>query len=101
MDVRTIAYRIAQEAISNAVDFADASHLDVTLEDEDAGVLVRVADDGCGFSVDELSNANRLGFTSMRERAELAGGWFRLHSKPGAGTTVEFWLPGRIEQADP
>jgi hypothetical protein len=31
----------------------------------------------------------------MRERSELAGGWCRLHSLPGQGTTVEFWVPGR------
>jgi signal transduction histidine kinase len=35
----------------------------------------------------------------MRERAELAGGWFRVESERGHGTTVEFWVPELAEPA--
>jgi len=61
-------------------------------------VLVRVKDDGAGFdpgAADAPSSALHFGIGSMRQRAEIAGGWWRASSAPGAGTTVEFWLPLR------
>jgi nitrate/nitrite-specific signal transduction histidine kinase len=54
-----------------------------------------VTDDGVGFGAQEISASapGHLGLTSMRERAELAGGWCRVQSLPGNGTSVEVWLP--------
>jgi signal transduction histidine kinase len=43
----------------------------------------------------EAQAPGHLGFTAMRERAEIAGGWWRVASAPRVGTTVEFWLPAR------
>jgi signal transduction histidine kinase len=37
--------------------------------------------------------AGHLGMVSMRERAEMAGGWFRVTSSEGKGCVVEFWIP--------
>ncbi len=99
MEVRSIAYRIAQEAIANAARFAQAAHVEVRLEDRGGGVLVRVVDDGVGFRNEDLADDRRLGLSSMEERARLAGGWLRIDSEPGRGTTIEFWLPGRREDA--
>jgi signal transduction histidine kinase len=67
----------------------------VILEEFDGGYLVRVRDDGTGFAMDPLTDAQpgHLGLAAMRERAELAGGWWRAASSPRTGTTVEFWLP--------
>jgi signal transduction histidine kinase len=95
-ETRVIAYRIAQEALSNVRRHARATKLHVHLEDADGGLRVTVTDDGVGFAPDH-ARANplpgHLGLASMRERAELAGGWHRITSAPGAGTTVVFWLP--------
>ncbi len=96
---RTIAYRIAQEAIVNVRKHAEASTVDVVLESRDGGVFVRVADDGVGFSPNATEANGReehLGLASMRERAEMAGGWWRASSAPGKGTVVEFWLPASV-----
>jgi signal transduction histidine kinase len=94
-ETRTILYRIALEALSNVRKHAGARSIHVILEEFDRGYLVRIRDDGAGFVMDPLSDPlpGHLGLTAMRERAELAGGWWRAASAPGAGTTVEYWLP--------
>lgn len=95
MDTRTILYRIAREALANIAKHANASHVDVHLKTSDNGVVVRVRDDGLGFSTAEgaRSPKGHLGLTSMHERADMAGGWCSVQSMEGRGTTVEFWIP--------
>ncbi|MBI2238642.1 MAG: PAS domain-containing protein, partial [Actinobacteria bacterium] len=91
LEVRTAAYRIAQDAIQNVRDHARAGLVEVALSERDGGLLCRVTDDGVGF--DPLAGSEAMGLAAMRERTELAGGWVRVRTAPGAGTTVEFWLP--------
>jgi signal transduction histidine kinase len=98
-DVRVIAYRIAQEAITNVVKHAGASGVEVSISAREGGVHVLVRDDGRG--VEREPDARSFGLASMRERAESAGGWWRLESTPGAGTTVEFWLPAAPDAPGP
>jgi signal transduction histidine kinase len=100
-ETRTVLYRIALEALSNVRRHARARRLLVELEEIDGGYLVRVRDDGSGFSLDGPSEPlpGHLGLTAMRERAEMAGGWWRAVSAPGEGTTIEFWLPASKDQA--
>jgi signal transduction histidine kinase len=104
-EIRTILFRVAGEAISNVRKHADASRLRVELHNKDGGYLVRVADDGKGLPPGTERNGSlpgHLGLPSMRERVELSGGWISIQSLPGAGTAVEFWLPGRdISTAGP
>ena len=96
---RLIIYRIAQEALTNVRKHAQANSAKVTLEDREGGFLVRVTDDGAGFPLETLpSMPGHLGLTAIRERAELAGGWLRISSVPGTGTTVEFWIPSLARQ---
>ncbi len=92
------AYRIAQEALLNVRKHARAQQVAVQLEESEGGVAVRIADDGRGFE-QKPPEPGHLGLVSMRERAELAGGWFRLVSEPKQGTTVEFMLPVAAETA--
>ena len=87
-----IAFRIAQEALINIRKHAQARQVDVHLAETAEGLVVRIADDGRGFGL-KVIEPGHLGLISMRERAEMAGGWFRTESKPGQGTTVEFLLP--------
>ncbi|MEX0756305.1 MAG: PAS domain-containing protein [Actinomycetota bacterium] len=97
MATRTIAYRIVQEALSNARRHARATRIAVELDGHEGGVRGRVIDDGSGFTVDAAgalaADAAHLGIATMRERAEMAKGWIRVESGPGEGTSVEFWLP--------
>jgi signal transduction histidine kinase len=91
-ETETVAYRIAQEALTNVVKHAEARsvRLDAALRD---GILaVRVSDDGRGLEAHRPSRRAGFGLIGMRERAELAGG--RLTVESGEhGTTVELVLP--------
>jgi PAS domain S-box-containing protein len=88
-----LLYRVTQEAVRNVTKHADASLVRVVVESNDEGVSVRVVDDGKGFVTDAALSATHFGLKEMRDRLELAGGWLRYSSAPGAGTTVEFWAP--------
>jgi signal transduction histidine kinase len=93
-EVRTLVYRICREALVNVTKHALAHNVRVALETRDHGCYLLVHDDGDGFSVQEAgSRRGHVGMTSMRERAEGAGGWFRVTSHPGGGTMVEAWTP--------
>lgn len=85
-------YRIAQEAISNAVRHARASELTIRLRDLDAEVVLAIEDDGRGF-VTESAQGRGVGLTSMSARAEEAGGSLVILSVPGGGTRIEARLP--------
>jgi PAS domain S-box-containing protein len=91
-ETSAIAYRIAQEAITNIRKHAGAQHVTVRLRGDEHALVVRIADDGRGFQ-SAPGEPGHLGLVSMRERAEMAGGWFRLESDVGTGTVVEFSLP--------
>jgi signal transduction histidine kinase len=103
-ETRTILYRIAQEAVANVRKHARATRVDVVLEEQSDGFLVRISDDGVGFSAEVAQDLGQdpghLGLTAMRERAELAGGWWKLRSSPQSGTTVEFWLPSQDSEGE-
>ncbi|MDQ4098757.1 MAG: GAF domain-containing sensor histidine kinase, partial [Actinomycetota bacterium] len=86
-------WRVAEEALSNALRHAEASEVRVTVESNGDTVL-SVADDGVGFDPDARSiAARRLGLVSMRERVEAVGGTFEIVSAPGQGTTVRASVP--------
>jgi len=96
---RLILYRIAQEVLTNVRNHAGAKTATVTLSERDDGHYVRVVDDGVGFVPEAAPDRpGHLGIAAIRERAELAGGWLRVTSKPGDGTTVEFWIPPGAEE---
>jgi len=88
-----IAYRIVQEALTNVRKHADATNVEVQLDADADGVTVRVQDNGRGFHIGAGGREGHLGLAIMRERAELAGGWFRIGSIPDDGTSVHAWVP--------
>ena len=88
-DVERGIFRIAQEALGNALRHAHAHRVTLSLAARDSRVRLRVRDDGCGFDPDEAAaRSRRLGLTSMRERAEAMGGSLSVESEPGQGTTI-------------
>jgi PAS domain S-box-containing protein len=91
--VATAAYRITQEALTNVVRHSAATHAEVTLEGAKEGLTITVADNGRGFSVQDLAESECVGLAGMRERASLAGGTLEIHSEPGKGTEVRCRLP--------
>jgi signal transduction histidine kinase len=99
-------FRIAQEALTNVCKHAETERAHVALERADGSVTLRVRDWGRGFSTTEEANkwgpGERVGISSMRERAALLGGAFEISSEPGSGTLVkaEIPLPGSEEETD-
>jgi signal transduction histidine kinase len=82
------------------VKHAAARRVEVRVASRDEGVWGMVRDDGAGFRPEEAvapkqgtPPGTRAGIELMRRRAELFGGWLRVRSAPGSGTTVEWWLP--------
>jgi signal transduction histidine kinase len=97
--IRFILFRIGQEALINVQKHASATRVTVTMSRRDGGFLVSVADDGVGFEAGEAGASSlpgHMGLRSMRRRAEGAGGWLLVDSTPGAGTTVQTWIPARL-----
>jgi PAS domain S-box-containing protein len=85
-------FRIAQEALNNAAKHSSAIRITVALEEEGGELVLSITDDGKGF---DPANAprGRWGMTTMRERAEAAGGRLSISSSPGSGTTVSAAVP--------
>jgi len=94
VSANTVIYRTAREALTNVRKHARAATVRVHLADVAHGLLARITDDGVGYSpADVEDRAGHLGLILMRERVQTVGGWCRIESAPGAGTTVEFWVP--------
>ena len=88
-------YRVAQEALHNALRHAGASSITVTLSKTPRLVVLEVSDDGHGFVADAPSGG--LGLASMRERAAAAGGALTIRST-AKGTRVRMTVPGKASR---
>jgi signal transduction histidine kinase len=97
--VSSVLYRVAQEAVHNAVKHAGASAIRVALALRDDRATLEVADDGRGFSRDALGEGRGMGLFVMEERVVLVGGRFEVSSAPGAGTRVRVEIPLADEPA--
>ncbi len=89
-------YRVAQEALHNALRHAAPRTVQVRLATRGGALVLEVCDDGRGFPAagePGSASARRLGLASMRERARTAGGRLALKSRPGGGTTVRLEVP--------
>jgi signal transduction histidine kinase/DNA-binding response OmpR family regulator len=91
--VETAIYRIVQETLTNVARHAQATHVDVLLEQRGDQIVTIVEDDGVGFETREAMLSGRLGLFGIRERAEMLGGTVTIESSVGAGTTVSVEIP--------
>jgi signal transduction histidine kinase len=94
--LKTVIYRIAQEALNNIGKHSKADFVHVGLRKTDR-IELFIQDNGRGFDLKEKLSLNSskggLGLGSMRERAELSGGSFAIESAAGKGTTIRvLWL---------
>lgn len=83
-------YRIAQEALTNAIRHSQASEISVTLQQRRRRVVITIADDGRGFDPESLDEG--FGLTGIRERAQRLRARLVVESAPNQGTTVEVTL---------
>lgn len=92
----TVLFRVAQEALTNIVRHAQATHVTVTLAYQPNRVQLIVRDDGTGFDLNTPSQhalGSGLGLVGMRERVALVGGEFSIESATGQGTQIVVELP--------
>jgi len=90
-ELELVIYRVAQEALTNVLRHAEASHCLVELKSRDGRVELSVSDDGRGMS--GRIEGEAIGIEGMRERALLAGGSLTIEAKADAGTTVRLSVP--------
>ncbi|MCU1432179.1 MAG: hypothetical protein JWP95_1284 [Actinotalea sp.] len=83
-----LVWRVAQEAVRNAVRHGHPSRLSVAVEHLGSKVRLSVEDDGAGFDPHEASGGEHLGLRSMRDLAREAGGTLDIRSSVGQGTRV-------------
>jgi len=81
-------YRIAIEALNNALKHASATSVVVRVVTGEDGLVLEVVDDGCGFDASRIDQRRGVGLGSMHERAERLGGRLAVESAPGQGTKI-------------
>jgi signal transduction histidine kinase len=94
-ELETIAYRVAQEALTNVVKHAAASQVRLGLRIRASTLELSVRDDGRGFEQRAAERSGGYGLTGMSERAQIGGGSLRVRAHEGGGTTVQLILPLR------
>ncbi len=102
--VRDEVYRIACEALRNAVRHAQARKIAVAIQYDEPRFRLRVRDDGRGISeetVERQARVGHFGLPGMRERAEIIGGHVDIWSKLGSGTAVDLSVPANIAYCTP
>lgn len=82
-------YRIAQEALNNALRHACAKNVIVRISTKNGNIVLEVEDDGRGFDVDSVDCVGGMGLINMRHRADELGGSVEIHSESDRGTVVK------------
>jgi two-component system, NarL family, sensor kinase len=96
--VVTLVWRVAQEAIRNAVRHAHASHLTVEVRGDERQVRLTVRDDGVGFDPSGAARESSYGLRGLQSLVEDGGGRVRVDSAPGVGTTVQMAVQRAVER---
>jgi len=95
--LKIIIYRILQEALNNVTKHSQSDKISILLTIDGPELIFEIEDNGCGFDPQSLStkaeSLSGLGVLNMQERAEICGGSFSLHSRPGAGTRISVSFP--------
>ena len=95
--LKIVIYRVLQEALNNIAKHSKASVVVLYLRKAKQAIQLVIRDSGQGFDLEEVSSrkgsAKGLGLDSMRERAELSGGFFSIESRKGAGTVIRATWP--------
>lgn len=95
----TALFRIFQELLTNVARHANATRVDVRLEDADDGALrLTVSDNGRGIRSVEHESPTSLGFLGLRERVLAFGGTLDVNGEDGKGTTVSVTIPTTTQQ---
>ena len=92
-DVQLVAYRTAQEALTNISKHAHSSKVDIELSDGEGVLTLEISDNGCGMDRNTREQPKAFGLKGLQERARTVGGWLDVSSRPGHGTSVILSVP--------
>lgn len=92
-DAKLALYRVVQEALSNVVRHAEASHVSIRIDADENAVRAVVEDDGVGFDPETLDRDRGLGLIGMKERAGGVGGSVTIERAGTGGCRVVLSIP--------
>jgi signal transduction histidine kinase len=92
-EIQLVAYRTAQEALTNIGKYANAQQVRIELSDHEGVLTLEVSDDGCGLPAEARSKPKAFGLKGLAERARTVNGWLDVSSRPGQGTSVIVSVP--------
>lgn len=91
LELEQAVYRVIQEALANIARHSKAKRVDISLVYNPELLQVMIADDGCGFDMNQKPKG--VGFRSMRERINSVRGTFQVQSTPNQGTRLIIQIP--------
>jgi PAS domain S-box-containing protein len=94
-----VVFRIVQESLTNITRYAQASRVDIGIEQLDHALWLEVGDNGVGFDPMQVAKKKSYGLLGMHERAIALGGMVKISSTPGQGTRVEVTIPNDTDSA--
>jgi PAS domain S-box-containing protein len=86
-------YRITQESLNNIQLHAAATNIRLVLKTDRFGILLEIADNGCGFELKNVPGSGGTGLYNIRERVNILKGQLNITSKPGKGTRIQVRVP--------
>ncbi|MGE8396078.1 MAG: ATP-binding protein [Comamonas sp.] len=92
-EVQVVAYRTAQEALTNVSKYAQATHVHIDLSNSEGFLTLEVRDNGCGLNPDARSKPKAFGLRGLAERARTVDGWLDISSQVGKGTSIIVSIP--------
>ena len=88
-----VAYRTAQEALTNVGKYAQCTLVKIDLSGDDNVLTLEIADNGFGLSASDFSKPHGFGLRGLKERAKTIGGWLDISSQTGLGTSITLTVP--------
>jgi len=93
-EIKVNLFRIIQESMTNLVKHSRADRVSLNLKQNDKGLVLKIKDNGIGFIPEEIKlNSSGYGLENIHRRVEDLEGEIIINSRPGAGTTLEIWVP--------
>lgn len=99
--VQLVAYRTAQEALTNISKYAQCNRVTIDLSDTEGVLTLEIRDNGIGISPSELSKAKSFGLRGLQERAKTVGGWLDVSTQAHKGTSIILSVPLLKTQFEP
>lgn len=97
-NLNTNIFRVLQEVLTNIARHANASLVNITFEEKNEQLILRIRDNGVGFDINEIKDKKTLGLLGMKERAHMFKGELFIRSEKQKGTEITFSLPMNIKK---